>query len=67
MITLAFLTAIITGGPSSMIGLELVTIEPVECDLRSWLAEFEENGLEADLFCEYTGAPATSIRPEARP
>ena len=48
-----------------------VTREPVECT-REALAEGieffkEELGLEVFAQCDYTSAPATSIRPEKRP
>lgn len=47
-----------------------VTREPVECTreaLALGIEYFEGLGVEMYAQCEYTSAPATSIRPEARP
>jgi hypothetical protein len=47
------------------------THEPVECDnvtIEATIEEFKTlYGLDVWASCDYTAAPATSIRPEARP
>lgn len=47
-----------------------VTREPVECTreaLALGIEWFSQHGVEMYATCEYTSAPATSIRPEKRP
>jgi hypothetical protein len=47
-----------------------VTSEPVECTraaIELTLEWFDQHGVEMMAQCEYTSAPATTIRPEARP
>ena len=47
-----------------------VTSEPVECNrevLATGIEWFAQHGVEMYATCDYTSAPATSIRPEARP
>jgi len=62
---LAFLTMILTGPNGNEI--YIITEHPVECvekalDIQERFPEYH-----SDSFCDYTSAPATSIRPEARP
>ena len=68
--TLAFVTVIITQGADGLPeGTVFETTDPVQCIRASEeiLAYIEGIGGKADTFCEYTHAPATSIRPKARP
>lgn len=47
-----------------------VTREPVECTreaIELTLEWFDQHGVEMMAQCAYTNAPATTIRPEARP
>lgn len=67
MKTLAFVTFIIWGSD----GTEyiMITDQPVECEKTTdhFTMIFEAEGYEVDWFCDETGAPITSMRPEARP
>jgi len=50
--------------------VSFVTREPVECTreaLATGIEWFAQHGVEVMAQCDYTAAPATSIRPEARP
>ena len=50
--------------------VQFVTREPVECNrevLATGIEWFAQHGVEVMAQCDYTSAPATSIRPEARP
>lgn len=64
---LAFVTFTILA-PAEMAGQVWVMPDPQECGptLEMIIAEFYEVGVMAMGQCEYTSAPATSIRPEAR-
>jgi hypothetical protein len=47
-----------------------VTREPVECSrevLATGIEWFSQHGVEVMAQCDYTSAPATSIRPKERP
>lgn len=69
--TLAFVTIIVThtGTSGIPVGTEFVSTEPVPCITGSdeGIKKIEQLGGKADAVCDYTFAPATSIRPKARP
>lgn len=67
--TLAFVTMIITQGAEGLpVGLTMETNHPVQCIAASEAIteRVEQLGAKVDLFCEYTQAPARSLRPKAR-
>ncbi len=65
---LAFITFVITS-PAHYAGEAFITTKPMECarDGDFIARNFEALGNEVDYYCEYTSAPATSMRPVARP
>lgn len=66
MTFLAFITYTALGQAD----VSFVTREPVECTreaLATGIEWFSQHGVEVMAQCDYTFAPATSIRPEARP
>jgi len=66
MTFLAFITYTALGQAD----VSFVTREPVECTreaLALGIEWFAQHGVEVMAQCDYTSAPATSIRPEARP
>lgn len=66
MTFLAFITYTVIGFHD----VAFVTREPVECTreaLALGIEYFATHGVEVMASCDYTSAPATSIRPEARP
>lgn len=67
MKTLAFITFIITSGPYA--GETFVTSHPMECirDGEMIARNFEALDHAVNVFCDYTFAPVTSMRPVARP
>ena len=67
MKTLAFITFIITA-PAQHAGEMYITEDPMECvrDGDRMMYHFRAIGVKADMFCEYTTAPVTSLRPVAR-
>jgi len=63
---LAFITYTVIGFHD----IAFVTREPFECTreaLALGIEWFAQHGVEVMAQCDYTSAPATSIRPEARP
>lgn len=67
---LAFVTIVVTVGTAEMpAGTVFVSTEPVDCitGTDEGIAKVEAMGGKADAFCDWTFAPATSIRPKARP
>ena len=54
--------------PVDLSGVELKTSEPVECvaNMNATIPALEANGAKIDAYCDYTGAPVTSMRPRAR-
>ena len=67
---LAIVTIVVTVGTADMpAGTLFVSTEPVVCITAAdeGIAKVEAMGGKADAFCDYTFAPATSIRPRARP
>ena len=66
---LAFVTITVTQGVDGLpTGSQFRTNDPVRCSVNmEWLiARVEELGGKADGCCDYTFAPARSIRPKAR-
>jgi len=67
--TLAFVTIVVTQGtPEIPLGTRFYSREPVECAVAmDWAIQMiEDQGGKADGHCEYTHAPATSVRPTKR-
>ena len=68
--TLAFVTIIVTQEtPDFPKGYSFTLNEPVQCaiGIDQGIKTIELMGGKADGFCDYTFAPARSIRPKARP
>lgn len=70
--TLAYVTIVVTQGTSDIpAGTQFRSTDPVVCitgtDQGIKMIEDMGQGMKADAFCDYTYAPATSIRPKARP
>ena len=67
--TLAFVTVVVTHGVDGLpAGTEFKTNDPVRClEMGKFIVAIESLGARADGFCDYTFAPARSIRPKARP
>ncbi len=68
--TLAYVTIIVTQGTADIPeGTQFRSTEPIACiaGTDEGIAMIEEMGGKADAFCDYTYAPAKSIRPKARP
>lgn len=66
---LAFVTIVITQGVEGLPeGTVFTTNDPVRCSVSmdQFIAEVEKLGAKANGFCDYTFAPARSIRPRAR-
>ena len=68
---LAYVTIIITqqGTTDIPVGTQFRSTEPIRCitGTDEGIKMIERMGGKADAFCEYTYAPATSIRPKMRP
>lgn len=67
--TLAFVTIVVTQGvEGAPAGATFTTTEPVACieSANAGIKLIEDLGGKADAFCDYTYAPATSLRPKAR-
>lgn len=67
---LAFVTIVVTQGTADIpAGTQFRSTEPIRCitGTEEGIKMIERMGGKADGFCEYTYAPATSIRPKARP
>lgn len=67
--TLAFVTIVVTQGVEGLpAGSEFILTQPVQCaiGIDQGIKTVELMGGKADGFCEYTYAPARSIRPKAR-
>lgn len=67
--TLAFVTIVVTQGAGDIpTGTQFRSTEPIVCITGSaeGVKMIEAMGGKADVFCEYTYAPARSIRPKAR-
>ena len=67
--SLAFVTILVTQGTADIpVGTEFVSVDPVACitGTDEGIKMIEEMGGKADAFCNYTYAPARSIRPKAR-
>lgn len=67
---LAYVTIVVTQGTADIpVGTQFRSTEPIDCitgtDEGIAMIENKFNG-KADAFCDYTFAPATSIRPKAR-
>ena len=68
--TLAFVTIVVTQGTADLpVGTEFRSTEPIVCitGTDEGIKMIEDMGGRADAFCDYTYAPARSIRPKARP
>lgn len=68
--TLAFVTIVVTQGTTDIpAGTQFRSTEPIACILGTdeGIRKIELMGGKADAFCDYTYAPAQSIRPKARP
>ena len=66
MTFLAFITYTVIGHYD----VAFTTREPVECtssSVEETIEWFSQHGVKVWASCDYTAAPATSIRPEARP
>jgi hypothetical protein len=68
--TLAFVTIVVTQGSADIpAGTQFRSIEPIRCitgtDEGIKMIESMAPGMKADGFCDYTYAPAYSIRPKA--
>jgi hypothetical protein len=65
---LAFITFLVTE-PHSGDQTSFTTTAPTDCIAigESITVEMEADGFLVDYFCDYTRAPATSMRPKARP
>ena len=66
MKTLAFILFVVTA-PAEHAGERYITEHPVECvrDGDLFMREFRDVGYKVDMFCTYTRAPVTSLRPVA--
>ena len=67
--TLAFVTIVVTQPTADIpAGTQFRSTEPIRCitGTDEGIAQIELMGGKADAFCEYTYAPARSIRPKAR-
>ena len=68
--TLAFVTIVVTQGTADIpAGTQFRSTDPIVCitGTDEGIQMIEDMGGKADAFCDYTYAPATSIRPKARP
>lgn len=66
---LAYVTIIVTQGTADIpVGTQFKSTEPIVCitGTDEGIKVIEDMGGKADALCEYTYAPATSIRPKAR-
>lgn len=66
---LAFVTIVVTQGTTDIpAGTQFRSTEPIRCitGTDEGIKMIEDMGGKADAFCEYTFAPAKSIRPKAR-
>ena len=67
---LAIVTIVVTQGSADIpAGTLFVATDPGDCitGTDEGIKMIEDMGGKADAFCDYTFAPATSLRPKARP